>query len=110
MGWNYGGQQPKMHTTVVLDHYPKANDPELRTIGAVQSMVFEAGQKPFYKLNSTEDFAGVPKGLKQVLWERGLLTKKTTMVGRRNDDGTRRNNTCGVEKMACQTDFQWEFT
>ena len=108
MGWNYGGRQPIMHATVVLDHYPKANNPALRNLGAVQSMVFEAGQKPFYKLSSAEDFTGVAKGLKQVLWERGLLTKDMTMMGKRDKNGVQRKDTCGVETMAAQIDFQWE--
>ena len=30
MGWYFGGKQPKMHPTKMMDQYPNANDPSLR--------------------------------------------------------------------------------
>ena len=94
-----------MHPTTILDAYSNANDERLRHLGAVQSMVFAEGEKPFDARNSTQDFAEIPKGIKQVLWERGLWYDGISMTKR---GGTAGEKPCGLELIASQTDFQWE--
>ena len=108
MAWGYGGQQPKMHPAIIQDHYPNANNPYLRSIGAVQSMVFGKDEKPFYEIDSEKDFCGMAKGMKQVLWERGLWTEKMRMKRRGEIGSENTAEMCGLDVMSAQTDFQWE--
>lgn len=76
MGWKRGGKQPHAHLAIIRDAHPRASDPSLRQIGAAQRFVFREGEKPFHKPASAEDFQGIAKGMKQMLWERGLWAKE----------------------------------
>ena len=108
MKWKFGGQQPRMHDAIIRDYYPNANDPRLRHVGSRQSMVFKKGEKPFYNSTDQRDFTGIPKGIMQVLWERGLYTEHMCLKGRKDSDGKLREETSGEKVMSSQADFQWE--
>ena len=94
-------------------------------VGATQNLVFQAGDPPpFYDLTAPEKdtagttkkgkdkiiegFVGKPKGLKQILWERGLYHDKMVLkVGA--DDPKGRNETFSmVHTMASCADFKAE--
>lgn len=48
----------------------------------VQRVPFSAGEKPFYTYSGdTTDFTGQPKGLRQLVWERGLWKDGMTKTG-----------------------------
>ena len=47
----------------------------------VQQLSFQAGEKPYYRPDPTKEYAGLPKGLHQILWERGLLVDDMTRDG-----------------------------
>ena len=108
MGWKSGGKQPIMHEAIISDPYLNANDPSLRQLGSRQSMVFKTGEKPFDNGCSDADFTGIPKGIKQILWERGLLTPEMNFKGKLNNEGRLREETSGLKVMEAQSDFQWE--
>lgn len=108
MKWRFGGKQPHMHDATILDFYPSANDKSLRVIGARQAMDFKEGEKPFYSPTDPRDFKGIQKGVKQILWERGIFSDEMTLKGRLNSDGQLRVETSGERVLSSQKDFQWE--
>lgn len=72
----YGGKsQPAMRSTTILENYA-GNAPLYPplTPGCVQHLVFQPGDPPpFYKPNlPAQDYVGLPKGAKQIAFERGL--------------------------------------
>jgi hypothetical protein len=70
-GW--GGKQPAMRSTTILQHFsaPTVGGKAL-CLGDVQSLVFEDGDEPPFDDPNAVDFVGQPKGLAQVAYERGL--------------------------------------
>jgi len=88
MNLNYGGQQcaGARESTVLLEDYPKMKK------GEVQYLFFQPeGPGPFYAKPGTnpETYVGKPKGLKQLLWERGLWKDGMTLDGWRQVRGQR---------------------
>ena len=47
----------------------------------VQRVKYEAGEKPFFKPDAAKEYAGLPKGVRQLVWERGLYTEGMTRDG-----------------------------
>jgi hypothetical protein len=63
--------------TGAADYDPKSDAAKY----GIQRVKFSAGEKPFYLPWSQEDFTGQPKGLKQLIWERGLWKDGMTLDG-----------------------------
>lgn len=100
---NYGGMQPAMRSTKLLENYVGNLPvyPALRA-GDVQHLTFQPGDPPpFYKLDLLEnEYIGMPKGAKQIAFERGLW--KNGMV-LKDDENQQRS--CYHALAACP-DFQ----
>ena len=47
----------------------------------MQRVKYEAGEKPFFKPDAAKEYAGLPKGVRQLVWERGLYTEGMTCDG-----------------------------
>jgi hypothetical protein len=96
MGVNHGGKQPLFrHAHILQDFEYPADFPAALPrykIGMLQPMVFqEHDPPPFSKPNlSKEQYVGKAKGLRQVLYERGLFKPGMTQYGANNnaDDNT----------------------
>ena len=79
---NWGGKQPLMRATVLLEDY----GPTFKS-GDTQHLVFQDGDEPpFYDPNAV-NFVGKPKGAKQIayersLWRPGMVLKDETDTSR----------------------------
>lgn len=87
MGVNWGGAQSKLRCSIITDEDVGPHNPKL-AVGSTQYMHFRDGDDPpWYDQNApardvvdaagkvvTPGYVGKPKGMKQVLWERGLWT------------------------------------
>ena len=80
MSVKWGGKQPNMRPTVVLEEFAApARGLKALTPGDTQHLIFQPGDPPpFYEKNA-KNYVGTAKGLKQVAWERGLW--RAGMVG-----------------------------
>ena len=96
MNSTFGGKQPLFRPAQILEDFTYAEDfpanlPRLKT-GMFQHMVFQPDDPaPFYKPNAQpQEYVGKAKGLKQVLFERGLYTPNMTLEGdnKNSDDAT----------------------
>ena len=80
MSVKYGGAQPKMRATTIERAEGFLGPDSVLKVGDVQSMIFEESDgpphfepdAPPHDTETKEGYVGRPKGLKQVLWERGL--------------------------------------
>ena len=96
MNVNFGGKQEAFRPAEIQQEftYPENFPPNLRKLGPgmFQSMVFQEGDSPpFYKPTlSPAQYVGKPKGMKQVLFERGLFVQGMTENGSngQSEDGT----------------------
>lgn len=88
---NFGGKQPVMRPTVVLENFAGKAPlyPPLK-VGDVQHLTFQPGDPPpFYAPNLTpQEYIGQPKGAKQIAYERGLWKQGMVM---RDDTKTMRS-------------------
>ena len=96
MNSTFGGKQPLFRPAQLMEDFTYAEDfpanlPRLKT-GMFQHMVFQPDDPaPFYKPNAQpQEYVGKAKGLKQVLFERGLYTPNMTLEGdnKNSDDAT----------------------
>ncbi|CAB1109985.1 unnamed protein product [Ectocarpus sp. CCAP 1310/34] len=79
MNAGYGGVRKgqeiaPQNATTILEDTPKLK------VGAVQHLTFQQGEYPFYEPGAT-DHVGKVKGMKQILFERGLWIPGMTMSG-----------------------------
>ena len=108
MNLKCAGKQPVMHDTVIQEHYPNARDPRLRKIGATQHMTFKRDEAPYGWKRSDEGtavFEGKPKGLRQILEERGIWKEGMTLHGRKDEFGKLVPNTSALKVMESALDF-----
>ena len=92
MGVKCGGAQPKMRATTIERAEGSLGQDSVLKVGDVQSMIFEESDDPShfeanappYDVETEEGYVGRPKGLKQVLWERGFHVNG--MVGAIEED------------------------
>ena len=92
MNMSWGGKQPKMRSTKIQAEKgflgsngfelcrkdPRPSDSRLQ-VGDLQHMVFQEGDPPPWYDPHAEGYTGQPKGLKQILWERGLWSDSLTL-------------------------------
>lgn len=73
MGKKWGGKQPRMRDTIIMENYaaPKRGAKAFK-IGEKQSLVFLPGDPPPQFDPTAVDYVGQAKGLAQVAYERGL--------------------------------------
>ena len=90
MGVKWGGKAPKMRSTTVQEDFdappPRSGLPTLGISDAkqtVQHLVFQDGDPPPFYNRDAKDYVGCAKGLKQILYERGLWRRN--MVKMDND-------------------------
>eukprot|EP00951_Prasinocladus_malaysianus_P004373 scaffold30728_cov33-Prasinocladus_malaysianus.AAC.1 len=82
---SWGGKQREMRSTKILavEGFLGPHDhPGRLQVGDVQHMQFQEGDSPPWYAPQTkaEDYVGKPKGLKQLLWERGFLSNDTQLT------------------------------
>ena len=73
MRLKWGGKQPVMRSTTLLQDYsaPNPHTAGLKA-GQIQTLVFQPGDEPPFYAPDAVDYIGQPKGAKQVAYERGL--------------------------------------
>ena len=87
MGVKWGGKQAAMRSTTVLEDFnPPPAHSGLPTLGIsegrerVHHLVFQEGDPPPFYERDAEEYVGHAKGLKQVLYERGLWQRGMVKV------------------------------
>lgn len=121
VGW--GGDQPKMRDSVTVEGCLGPN--AKLNIGDTQPMVFKVGEKPQFELETKQvlkkyesgktvvvdgvkqyeevSCVGQPKGLRQILWERGLwkenMVQKVKKEDGSNEDSQRRDDSFDMTKV-----------
>lgn len=83
MNATYGGKQKAMRPTKILaekGYLGAYSHDSMLKVGDVQHMVFQPNDPPPFYEPQAQDYVGKPKGLRQVLWERGLLNTQDPPV------------------------------
>ena len=80
----------------------------LRVVGSLQYMVLRKYEKPFNLPFDGPDSTGIPKGIRQALWEGGVLTSEMGLKEKIDCDGRLRVETSSWRFLNSQSDFQWE--
>lgn len=72
----YGGVQRKLRDSVMIEGCLGENPPEINgirlQIGSIQKMQFQPGDRSPFNFPEAIDYIGKPKGMYQILYERGL--------------------------------------
>ena len=79
MNATWGGKQKTMRKTIIAgtDGFLGSFNPKLKP-GDTQHLAFQAGDPPPFYAPQATGYVGKPKGLRQVLYERGLIDVGTT--------------------------------